>query len=451
MDIEIFLGRFHPLVIHLPIGFIVMGTLMYVWSRLKKLDNAHRFISFSFMLGFLSAVVSVAVGWLLAADGLHDGASLDWHRWLGVAVMIVSGIVWALFQFGRNIKEPIPAISLIVVIVLIAFTGHFGGQITHGETYLTDYGPKSLKKILGHENSLLFTPNSKDSIVVFEHLIKPILVEKCFSCHNGKHRNGGLDLMNLEHYADTVDISEWIVPGEANESSLFKRVSIDPKNRKFMPPNGIALSYHEIQLLEWWIEQGANFKDTLANYDVPKDIAFYLSEEKQIDIKEKPLYERITIDHANPDTLKHLKALGFKLRPLSSESPFLEVVYRRELTDEHLKALESISQQIIILDLADCSLDGEWLKPLKEFKYLMRLKLNGTSVKDEQIEFLAELNHLESINLYATEITNAIFPVIASLKHLKSVYLWKTNVTQQAASAFQQEHPGVRVNLGAVF
>ena len=36
MDFELFLGRFHPLVVHLPIGFIILAAILEGLNRLYK-------------------------------------------------------------------------------------------------------------------------------------------------------------------------------------------------------------------------------------------------------------------------------------------------------------------------------------------------------------------------------------------------------------------------------
>ena len=57
-----FIGRFHPLIVHLPIGFILLALLLeFSKSQFKEIDSVLRFIllwtilsgSFSILTGYL--------------------------------------------------------------------------------------------------------------------------------------------------------------------------------------------------------------------------------------------------------------------------------------------------------------------------------------------------------------------------------------------------------------
>ncbi len=448
MDIEMFFGRFHPLVVHLPIGFIFLGCIFYAFNKYKSIKNANQFIALSFLLGFVSGMVAVGLGWLLADDGLFDGNTLEWHRWLGVGVLASSGLVWYIFQFKPAADAKFQWVAVIIVVVLISLTGHFGGEITHGEGYLTAYAPDRLKNLIGDNSENEMLPEAADSIQIYPKLIYPIFEKKCVSCHNPAVSHGGLDLVNLANMADSADISEWIEAGNSEKSSVFQRVALDKENKRFMPPNGTPLSFRETQLISWWIDAGANFKDTLSNYENDDHLAQLLLAGWDIDIRPKPLYERVSLPKPDSSDLKQLSSLGFKFRSLSAGSSFIDVSFRKALTQQHVEALNKLKEHIVYLDLGGCQINEVDLSSFTGFKNLLKLKLNNTIINDQHIQFVSQLQHLETLNLYNTKVSNNLFALVKDLSYLQSIYLWNSQVTAEAIESFKNDHPDILVDFG---
>ena len=54
-----------------------------------------------------------------------------------------------------------------------------------------------------------------------------------------------------------------IVANDLKKSLVFNRVTRSQDNNQYMPPTGTPLTYDEIKLLEWWINQGASLKTSL--------------------------------------------------------------------------------------------------------------------------------------------------------------------------------------------
>ena len=96
--------------------------------------------------------------------------------------------------------------------------------------------------------------------------IRPILSDKCFKCHgpDANKRESGLRLDTEEGaYAALKDQPEHfaIVPGNLKASEVYARITT-PDSSLMMPPpeSNLALSSEEIDLLEKWIKQGAEYK-----------------------------------------------------------------------------------------------------------------------------------------------------------------------------------------------
>jgi len=78
--------------------------------------------------------------------------------------------------------------------------------------------------------------------------VKPILAERCLSCHSSEQRFGGLSLEKFD------DISDFVTPGDPSKSRLF--VVVYGSTAK-MPRGGPPLKPEQIEILKTWIEQGA--------------------------------------------------------------------------------------------------------------------------------------------------------------------------------------------------
>ncbi len=103
--------------------------------------------------------------------------------------------------------------------------------------------------------------------VTFNSHIRPILSDKCFSCHgfDKTTREAGLRLDTAEGaYAPLEDDSSLraIVPGDPKASEVWRRITTKDAD-DVMPPTDFhkPLSADEIALITRWIEQGAKYQE----------------------------------------------------------------------------------------------------------------------------------------------------------------------------------------------
>lgn len=86
--------------------------------------------------------------------------------------------------------------------------------------------------------------------------IKPVLRERCYSCHGALKQEGGLRLDSGSLILKGGDSGAGVSRGNTNDSLLLRRVtSADSSER--MPPEGEPLKPAEISALESWIRDGA--------------------------------------------------------------------------------------------------------------------------------------------------------------------------------------------------
>jgi hypothetical protein len=88
----------------------------------------------------------------------------------------------------------------------------------------------------------------------FEREIRPLLVEKCQSCHGDKKVRGGLKLTAREAVLKGGESGPALVPGKPLDSLLVKAIQYTGELR--MPPTG-KLSAPDIAKLQRWVQQGA--------------------------------------------------------------------------------------------------------------------------------------------------------------------------------------------------
>lgn len=84
--------------------------------------------------------------------------------------------------------------------------------------------------------------------------VHPILAAKCFACHGGDKRSGGLSLKDHASILAGGRSGAVVVPLESHDSMLVRRVNGEIK--PVMPPGG-SLAANEIDLLKRWIDEGA--------------------------------------------------------------------------------------------------------------------------------------------------------------------------------------------------
>lgn len=90
--------------------------------------------------------------------------------------------------------------------------------------------------------------------------VKPIINQKCISCHGGVKKKGGFSLLfRDEALAATASGKPAIIPGDAANSDMIKRLyHSDPEER--MPYREEPLSKVEKDILTRWIDEGARFE-----------------------------------------------------------------------------------------------------------------------------------------------------------------------------------------------
>ena len=218
-DLVLFLGRLHPMLVHLPIGSLVLLGVLEVLARLPRFKDTAQ--SKRVILGFATAASAAAAGcgWLLSQSGGYDPQLLYWHRLTGFGV--VGACAVTLLLCGPNRQRAYDMMQWRV----------------------------------------------------FVDVVQPILQRRCSSCHGPEKQKADLRLDGLERLLQGGKSGPAIVAGNANESPMIQRLLLPPSHDDHMPPEDKPQpTPAEIGLLQWWINSGASDDDTIGGLKPGADV-----------------------------------------------------------------------------------------------------------------------------------------------------------------------------------
>jgi uncharacterized membrane protein len=279
MDFFFFLGRFHVLVLHLPIGIIVALFVLEFLSRKEKYRYLEAASPYLWGAAALSGLVTVVLGFMHFAEGSFTGPSAEQHRFFGTVVAAVT-IVVALVRasnFARSYK-PLFFPASFVLLLLVSITGHYGGNLTHGSTYLVEYAPQPLRSLAGLEPRRTVT--SVATADPFADVVGPLLVERCASCHNEDKQESSLVLTSYAGVMRGGESGRVVVAGNTDLSELLRRISLPHDDDELMPAEGkTPLTAEQVEIIRWWIAVGAPNGGTIGTLEVPDAMRNTLSSE----------------------------------------------------------------------------------------------------------------------------------------------------------------------------
>lgn len=455
-----FIGRFHPLIVHLPIGFLLLTGAVELLSRTRRFATIgiDRLMPVLLALSALSTIAAIVTGTLLSWSGDYDAALVgrhqQWGLMLGVVVVLACVAAWWRTRAEGRGPQRLLAGALVTVMVLVAGTGHYGGSLTHGDTYLTEHLPSVPFFAPASASGTSKGPVDLSTTPVFETLVAPTFQARCVTCHGPSRQAGKLRLDSPDAIRKGGETGAVIVPGSAAGSLLVQRIFLPTSDKKVMPPKGHpAPSHADVSVLRWWIDQGSSFDQMLADAQVSPDLEPAIAARiGPVDFS-APSILSVRVPPPDAKAIAALTALKLRVEPLRENSALLMVQAppaARDLDDAGLKAFEPLASQIAWLDLGGTQVtDAGLTQLLPKLTNLWRLSLDRTAVTDRALLPLEKLQRLEAVNLYATQVTDAGLKPLEKLPRLRSVYAWQTQVTPQGAEALQTASKKLQVNIGA--
>ena len=94
MDLDLFFGRFHSLVVHLPIGFIFLVIFFELYYGFLKKEFNNKLVVLSWFFCFLSSLFSSITGFLISSRGHYIDENLLIHKIFGFILVGISLLSW---------------------------------------------------------------------------------------------------------------------------------------------------------------------------------------------------------------------------------------------------------------------------------------------------------------------------------------------------------------------
>jgi len=272
MEFIYFLGRFHVLMLHIPIGIIIAIFFLELLARKEKYRHLEAASPFLWNAAAVSAVLTVILGYMHFAEGGFDGASGAQHRTFGTALAVIITVIAVLrsSKFAPNyLPVYLPAATLLVL--LVSITGHYGGNLTHGSTYLVEYAPQPIRALAGlrERRPPVMSVAEADP---FLDLVGPIFEQRCGGCHNDDKRQGELVLTSYEGLMRGGETGSAVVAGRPQLSELIYRIELPHDDENFMPAEGkTPLTEEQTRIIRWWVGAGLPVETTIGELEQQPD------------------------------------------------------------------------------------------------------------------------------------------------------------------------------------
>jgi uncharacterized membrane protein/mono/diheme cytochrome c family protein len=445
LSITEFIGRFHPVLVHLPIGILLVGLFLQFLAGRKKYQISNDVIKIVMLCGMATAIISCITGYMLSLNGDYEGNTVALHMWMGIAVAACSMLLCVKVINGQN--DSTQRMASVALFVLILLTGHLGGSLTHGSNYLT-------AALFNQKPDTVAAKPIKNvqEVQAYSGLVQPLLQARCNSCHGPQKQKGGLRMDNLGFLFKGGKDGQVINPGNASHSELFKRLLLPKDDEHHMPPRQKPqLDEQQIALLRWWIDHGCDFihkvKD-IPQTDKDRSVLISFQADHQVhvsppDVPDKP------VAAANEKQIDSLRNRGVVVMPVAQDSHYLMADFVTvPATDKDLSMLLPLKQQLIWLKLGRTAITDNGLQVVGQLKQLRELNLNSTGITDAGLRSLYALDSLRLINLVGTKVTAKGISGLAGLKKLREVYLYQTDVDKKDWSDLQRKLPHVKLDSG---
>ena len=458
MQIIPFLGSFHPVLVHLPIGILIIALFLELLSRKPKYAAVETAIPVVFFAAAFTAILACMTGYWLSASGEYDEITLNRHKWMGIITALISSLAYILkkgyvpLPFSKNIYN----VFCILLFALITITGHLGGTLTHGSGYLVKNLPEPLRKTFGYTAQNIADVPIPDvqEAMLYSDLVARIIQKKCIGCHGPDKQKGGLRLDSPEGITKGGKDGKVLVSGSPEESELIKRILLPVEDEDHMPPKEKnQLSENEIAVLHWWIKQGPDFEKRvreIAQNDTIKKTLLTFQDGNNNLASTASYIPATLVDPARQTLLDSLKKAGILIQVVSPGNNYLSASFinMQQNVDSVMPFIAELKDQLVILRLSGKKLNDTSFKYLSELKELRRLYLDRTTVTDTGIVYINSLDKLQYLNLVGTWVSAEGLKKLPGLKSLRSVFLYQSQVKSKDYEEITALFPDVNIDTG---
>jgi uncharacterized membrane protein len=441
-NLILFFGRLHPLLVHLPIGFLILLAVIELARRLKWFKAAAGARGVILFATVLSVITTVTCGLMLSTEGGYDAGLLSWHKWMGISLAVfVVATAWAFFTHRPRWYAGL----FLATLAILGPASHFGGSITHGKDYLFAYAPLWMRPAADMPAVTIATTqkiaDAKQADLFFD-LVRPVLNQNCLTCHGESKASGQLRLDSYAAIMKGGKSGPEIVAKDSANSRMIQRIQLALSDAHHMPPDGKPQpSDDQIALLQWWIDAGAPEHKTVGDSNPNEDQIALVSRLLKLPAPgELPTAAPTPLADLQPQMADIVSktAVAISFAQVDQSWLIVNAAVTRRFGDAELAQLSPLAANIVDLDLAGTQVTDAGLAPIAAMQNLRRLRLDRTGITDAGLVQLHNLKKLEYLNLHSTKITDAGLKTLASLPALRQLYVWNTKVDPVAAESFAE-------------
>jgi len=430
-----FLGRFHPLAVHLPIALLILVPVLEIAGKTERFSYLLPACTFVLGVAIIGAIVAMALGWCLGRSGGYSGPLVKQHMWAAITSAAGVWLCWRLHVGTGAPKAKMYYVSLIATVAVVAFAGYRGGQLSLGENHLTEYMPAPLAGLLGVSNPVGVAINSANGgpETFYGAQVQPIFVKNCVSCHGRNKHKSGLRLDSFDALMRGGKHGLVIKAGDSKSSELFRRITLPPSDHDFMPSERQPLVAGDVKMIEQWISAGAS--GTL-HRDAVHDEGSSTSAVAEVIFENVDAAavakQRATIALVVEQLQRRLpNVVDYRSRG-SSEIVVNAAWMQSKFGDEALAELSPLATDIVSADFSNTSITDKSASGIAAMTHLRILRLMHTRISDGSVQALGSLNELESLSLFDTSVTPAALTALSRLPKLKHIYVSGTKISADA-------------------
>ena len=447
LSITEFVGHLHPMLVHFPIGILLMASIFRLVATIGKSPSLQPAVPVMIFWGMLAAIVSCISGLLLSQGADYDQALITRHKWLGIGTAVISIALYITYK--RRLNPKLTAWISALLVILVATTGHLGGSLTHGEDYLS----ASFGNVVDTGPALPPIPQVQEAHV-YNDIVQPLLEARCYNCHGTNKQKGKLRLDQPGLILKGGEDGKIISDSNPDESEMIKRLMLPIDAKKHMPPKERAqLTPEELAFLHWWVTNGAPFDSKVNQLAMTSGIQPVLAA-LQSGTTAGPVINddlpAVPVEPAPSEIVNRLKKAGVMIVPVAQNSNYLSAnfVTASSTTDTIISLLESLKGQLVWLKLDGARLSDSAFRLIGRDTLLRRLQLSNTTLTDQSIIHLRSLKNLRSLNIVNTRVTFSGIQVLRELKHLRHLYLYQTEISNADWPALLRAFPDVALDSG---
>lgn len=454
-DFELFFGRFHPLIVHLPIGFLVLAILFKGLDIRSGSPTYRPALKVTLLLSAIVGVVTCFTGLMLSWSGTYPADELFWHQWSGIALAVIT-VVWYLAEFRWSMRPVVPYFALGATIILLVLTGHRGGTLTHGSTYLWEGMPVAWQQFLGHDpfeaEQLEFEISNLDSALVYEDIVVPILEARCYSCHSDRKQKSELRLDSPAMMRKGGESGDPLIRTDLEKSKLHHVMTLPLEEDEHMPPKGkTQLTKYEVEVIGSWVAHGGETERMVMQYPDREALEVWYDDL----MADEKLFSNALIPSepvSSPDEaiIHSLRDQGVLIQPVGENSNYLEVSFMNvpDLEPALIKEVTKLKNQIIWVDASGKNLSKEHLDQVAEFTRTTDLNLAGSTLPENGLDLLSPLKNIQILNLTGAELGGSALEELAGWPALRKVFVYQAGFSSDSIEDFQNKNPDIQIDTG---